>query len=289
MSDQRPKSVLVATWNLLDKSDSLPERMAEASAWLAETDIILVQENRHEVNSLGSSAHLIASELKMRAAALTTMPAHEGAQSFHYGTAIISRFPVENEAIIIMPPDIEGMQNQASYAEIRLPSGKLLLAVSAHLEWGGTNERLRLAQASYIDYFLNRKILELSGEEMIAVLGMDGNCLPHSDTIRYLTGVSASAGLPGTYWVDAWAHVGEGEGWTSIVAGNPYAETIAASKGLVRMDLLPKRRIDYLLVKDWVYGRAGSPVSAETLGATSLLGKTLASDHLGVSVRLLDI
>lgn len=285
------QTIKVATWNLLSSAADLRERMEEAAAHLLDTDIVLIQESRQEEDpSLPSSAKVLADQIGMKVIAAVNAPSRHAEQRFKYGTAILTRLPVITEGLVDLRSAL-GWQDSASIAWLTAPSGRRLLTVSAHLQWGGDKEHVRLAQAVAIENEVRVRLAEHARTNPIAplaLLGMDANALPESDTIRYLTGLGVGNGAGGAQWVDTWTVSGNGPGYTSVVPGNPYAAATAMSVGITRPEMIPARRIDYLMARGWVYGRAGHPLDVEVRGQTSLLGKVLASDHHCVVTTIWD-
>lgn len=285
------QTLKVATWNLLASDVDLRERMEEAAAHLLDADIVLVQESRQDEGNPLSSAHILADQIGMKLASLANIPSRKSeTKQYKYGTAILTKLPIIEEGLVDLK-SCNGVQDSASIAWLTAPSGRRILAVSAHLDWGGDREHIRLAQAIEIENEVRVRLTEYartSTIEPISILGMDANALPDSDTIRYITGLGASNRFGGAQWVDLWSASGRGAGHTSVVSGNPYAVSTAISVGITRPEMIPDRRIDYLMARGWVYGRPGYPLDVEVRGQSSLLGKVLASDHRSVVATIWD-
>lgn len=290
-SEFHGETLKVATWNLLCSDVDLRERMEEAASHVLDADILLVQESRQDGNGTPSSAQVLADQIGMRVASPTNYSYNKPGESpYRYGTAILTKLPIIEEGIIDLK-GCGGIKDLASIAWLTAPSGRQILAVSAHLEWGGDKEHVRLAQVIAIENEVRVRLTEhsrISPVTPIALLGMDANALPDSDTIRYITGLGAGTGFGGAQWVDMWAASGQGEGYTSVVAGNPYAVSTAISVGITRPEMVPDRRIDYLMARGWVYGRPGHPLDVEVRGQSSTLGKVVASDHRSVVATIWD-
>ena len=103
--------------------------------------------------------------------------------------------------------------------------------------------------------------------------------------VRYLTGLQ-SLGASGTYWVDAWAHAGDGTAGHTTTADSTWFLETARAMGIQRPESVPPRHIDYLFVRDWVYGRRGHPLATRVdLTGTGRDGRH-ASDHSAVTTVL---
>ncbi len=281
----------VATWNIMTAPVSVLDRMSEAAAWLEDVDVLCVQEAVHTEPSEMGTAQILAHNLGMHVVSDTFQEGISYGRKVSWGTAILARLPVLTQNYIDLTP-AGGNQSDASLALFETPNGYPLYVVSAHLEWGGTKEPARLTQAVLIEQEMKNRAKEYQqahGVEPLIVMGIDANALPESDTLRYLTGLHAPAGISeSALWVDAWKTAGDGDGFTSVIEGNEHGIMTAKSMNTRNPLMTPSRRIDYLLVRDWVYGKPGMPVNAELRGTTSKLGKTLASDHYAVIAHLWD-
>lgn len=173
-------------------------------------------------------------------------------------------------------------------AHLSAPSGRSVIVSSVHLSWGGDNEPARLGQAIDLDDFLGTyagRIASVVGHAPVVVLGGDFNCEDTSDTYRLLSGQSAVWGH-GAYWVDAW-HVGEGPGATLQPNRSAWARETALRNGIAHPERLLDRRIDFILVRGWAYGRPGCPLVTRVFGDENLTGVD-ASDHWGLVTDLAD-
>lgn len=284
------ETITVATWNILSAPSDVLARMSEAAAWMQDVDVLCVQEAVHGAPGSAGTAHILADKLGMEVASLTHQNTFSYGVQMGTGTAVLSKLPVLSQNYIDLT-SVDGEAPEASLALLETPNGTPLYVVSAHLEWGGHSEPKRLAQAVAIEKEMRARVHEYQaahGVKPLVLLGMDANALPDSDTIRYLTGLNASADAESALWIDIWKNVGVGEGYTSIVKDNPHAIMTAQTKNILRPDLIPPRRIDYLMMRGWLYGSAGMPLSTEVRGCDSKLGETVASDHCAVVATIWD-
>lgn len=261
----------MATWNLWSSPVDFRARMEFAAVALADVDVVLMQES-FTCDGVSSAALL---------AELAGFPVCLETSSAPLRCAVLSRLPLlAFEEVALEPPRPSGLGVPflpAMSVLLQHPlSGRRLRAVSAHLAWGSLAEGVRLRQAvmlaDHLDSVLDGDVSV--GSSDVAVVGMDSNTLPESSTIRFLRGLEPF-GDRSTWFVDAW-FAGSGPGFTSDPSG-PYAALTARGVGIREPRLLPSRRIDFLFVRGYAYGRPGCPL------ATSLLGVDPApSDHYGV-------
>lgn len=200
------------------------------------------------------------------------------------GNAILSSLPVlESGHFPLGTPDAK--IPHASYAVLGAPSGQPLIVVSAHLRWGGDQERQRLIQATAIDFLVRSLMARYEGRNPMAVLAGDLNADPDSDTIRFLQGKGAGATHGYTYWTDALSAGSRAEAIT-VANDNPWAMETAKLKDIRFPHLLPNRRIDYIWTYGWTYGKPGGVVHLQrTFTDTSRYGYP-ASDHYGLTADL---
>ena len=280
-------SVRVMTLNLWYKSDQRAERHIVAGRLAAalNVDVLLVQEVQEvPSDSVEQTLNVIGKTSGLTLAA--TSP-EVSATSSHPPVAVFSRLPFQTHepvkySSIAMP------SQYAALASVRTRVNRDLLVVSAHLSWGGKGEYTRLRQVVTLDQEISR----ILGNEMApACLGGDLNSLPQSSTIRYLTGLDSYEG-ESTQWADAFALAGIGDGVTSTSA-NPWARVTAERHGFLDTYALPDRRIDYIMVRGYPYGRPFAPqiafsVSTDMLHALLPDAADPPSDHNAVVCDLWD-
>jgi len=121
----------------------------------------------------------------------------------------------------------------------------------------------------------------LSPNKPVQILTGDFNAEPNSSTLRFLKGFEGF-GTHGTLWCDAWEISGSGYGATSDPGGLPLAAVSAKKVGIEDLSELPRRRIDFILSRGWVYGKPGFPETCELISGVG------ASDHHGIvsTIRL---
>lgn len=260
----------VLTWNLWWQFGPWEERQPAILAELRrlQPDVALLQEVWSSED--GDQAKMLAAELGMHVARTTN---REGApQSF--GNAILSRWPIESSEMIRLPNDEgEPSHRSALAATINTPAGPQLFTVT-HLAWQYDAGPLRVTQVQAVVDLVDR--LRSDDPELPpAILAGDFNAIPESDEIRRLTGAAATF-CPGSVFVDCWAAVGDGPGFT-WTRDNPHAAEA----------LWPRRRLDYVFVA-WPRPKPlCNPLSAELAGVGAAHG-IVPSDHYAVVVELDD-
>ena len=144
-----------------------------------------------------------AQRLKMHyayAANLDLPPVNPGEPRRQYGTAILSKYPIQSFKNTLLPLYPTGEQRGLAVANLTVRGAKLRFA-NTHLTSNNNAERLEQAQ----------KVVELLGDSKTpTVLVGDLNATPEAPEIKTLTAVLA----------DTWTEVGDGPGYT-IEAGNP--------------------------------------------------------------------
>lgn len=276
--------IKVATWNILHSpsKENHKKRIIEAAAYLESADVVLLQEVSR--GSGYNTAKSLADKLDMELVSEATTLAFDNGHIS--GTAIISKLPMfSGEAI----RHSVGNYKEYAVALLESPSGRPLNIASAHLEWGGDRQQTRLAQVAGIDQEMRLRLARVhaaTGVAPVTVLGGDFNTTPNSDPIRFLVGEGVY-NETSTLWVDSWAVAGDGTPGYTNHGDNPLSALTASNRGCLDPSLIPKRRIDYLMVHGWVYGKAGCPLRVELIGERPLTG-VYASDHNGIIVDLWD-
>lgn len=192
-----------------------------------------------------------------------------------FGNALLSRFPlIDTEQITLPGPAGDHGHRTALIATAVTPVGRLAVAAT-HLEWRYDASSLRQEQLDTIVAAVHPR----ARDGAVPLLLGDLNATVGSDELRRLTGLAPGFG-PRTsplVFTDAWAAVGEGEGWT-WVRDNPNSADAA----------WPRRRLDHVLV-GWPRPKPTfNPLTAELIGRTPSSTGLYPSDHYGVLVTLDD-
>jgi len=161
-------------------------------------DVVALQEVdrfRREQSAFEDQPAVLAQRLGMHlayAANLDGEPAHPGAPRAQYGTALLSRLPLESSTNTLLP-SFEGSEQRGLLEATVVVGGGPLRVLGTHLQWDSETERTRQAEA----------IVATLDARPTVLLG-DLNTTPGSPAYRCL-----AARLD-----DAWTLVGEGEGHT---------------------------------------------------------------------------
>jgi endonuclease/exonuclease/phosphatase family metal-dependent hydrolase len=269
------------------------ERRHEVVAWVErlEPDVICFQEI-WESDAAANTAGWIVDELAERGEvwhwAFAGAPFHPDLwadQSMRFGSAILSRWPIDSSRYDRLPVvhDPEPFVDQVPWELFSVRTAGLDV-FSTHLAAAPHQGRDRVEQVLAID----RIIAEVRGgadrvvpgqrrPTMPAILCGDLNAEPDSDEIRFLSSLTAIDDRT-TFFQDAWRVAGDGgPGYTQDWRTNPIAAALNVHR----------KRIDYVFVGDPFLrvGNAGRVVRAEVVADVPLTG-VLASDHCGLLVEI---
>jgi endonuclease/exonuclease/phosphatase family metal-dependent hydrolase len=193
-----------------------------------------------------------------------------------FGSAILSRWPVDDHALTPLPVDTEAtdpfrrMQFELLHARTHG-----IDVFSTHLSPPPAHAHHRIRQVRCIDEVIERQ--RDPGATLPAILCGDFNAEPNSDEIRFLSSLAVLDGRS-TYFQDAWRAAGRTDaGFTQDGRTNP----------IYRAMHLPPKRIDYVFVGD----PFGSPDGAGLVEHAELafhepLTGVVASDHFGLVVDI---
>ena len=280
------EKIKIATWNLLYFDWDIHNRLDEAAAHLLEADVVCLQEVR--VSNVIHAGEALAHKLGMNVVSNVKYgQSKNNAPNFDKDvdiySCIMSKLPVLESGRI----EYSDAGNKAAATVLLDTPQSLLLIISAHLDWGGEKEATRLNQVNTINeavQIYKERIENVYEKDAIIILAGDFNALPESKTVRYMKGLEADKSLNPSYWLDAWEVAEEkndSEGATSSPRNNHLAHKVAESF-VLRPNAIPDRRIDYIFVNGWSYGKAGHVFSCDVIGKDKIVGETLASDHYGL-------
>lgn len=272
-------------------------------------DVLFLQEVTFPANGL-NSAEIIAQGTGLKVVSSHMQPNPARNDGVNTGNAILSRLPLrtpvrshgESAGYVYDPLESSGfapllpnfqrtVNSSAVYAMLKTPQGNDVLVITAHLSWGVFNEYQRLQEA--IDINNLARSLTKNEPNTLVVFGGSMNATPDSDSIRFMTGKMAVENSE-NYWIDCWDYCNPNEeGGETQTPRNRWSKYMAEINGTYDSNKLPKRRIDYIFVRDWVFGQTGSPLTAkvafaEPLGHGAYADATV-SDHYGVETILYDL
>lgn len=206
-------------------------------------------------------------------------------ESLRFGSAILSRWPIDAETYHRLPvgPDAAGFLASVPWELLHVRTAGLDV-FSTHLAAAPEDGLERCRQVLAIDDIVR----EVRGEVdtvsfgrprrgMPAIICGDFNAEPDSDEIRFLSGLTALDGRT-TYYQDAWRQAGDGIGFTQDWTTHPIAEAMNVAR----------KRIDYVFVGDTFQrpGGAGRILKAARVFDRALTG-VQASDHMGLVVDVM--
>lgn len=280
------KSLSFATWNILGDDLDRLARLTLIANEIKDLDFVAIQEVvLDEKNKINTA--LVLSELSgLKIASCVSGEVTNLVTGQIQGTAILTKLEVVSSNISISaPPDSANSCSQEykryAAAVLRAPNNRVIFVCSVHFPWGAHNEVRRIEHSLFLDLQIS-EIVQTLPADSISILGGDFNTDTNSESLRFLKGETAYRNKS-TFWVDVWSEKGEGPGFTfDPTVNNPNLKETAYRSGIILPELMPPRRLDYLLLKGWVFGRAGSPLSAGLLGDKPNSNNDFASDHFGV-------
>ncbi|CAM5689437.1 hypothetical protein STENM223S_02861 [Streptomyces tendae] len=262
----------VVTWNLWWRFGPWAERREAILAVLRELkpDAVGLQEV-WAVDGGENLAESLARDLGLHCAWWPS-PAPErwqrriGDHAVGVGTAVLSRWPVVERAVLRLPAPAEMDDGRlAAYARLDAP-GRRVPFFTVHLTSGGRARAVRLEQAEALAEFVDR---HRDGTAHPAVVTGDFNARPESPEVRLLR----AAGLR-----DAWALADPDEPSGTWDTANPY---------VAHADGEPSVRIDYVRVGPPGPGGLGRVLAVRRAGAGPVDG-VWPSDHAAVVADLAD-
>lgn len=271
-------SIRIATLNLLHSNSFLDKRYEMLSEELQtiKPDILHLQ----EVNLAGHEAYI-------------HKISQYGFKTIHTGPSIVSLNGKDrtscNMTLTNMPSDYEVLKSKGNHTVPLIPTlitynsykGKMIVTFNVHLAWGEAEHIRALQVKEIVEKAENIKSYD---PQAIIVIAGDFNTEDDSDSILFLKGKRALENNS-TLWVDAWSiDKSESKYFTSVPKGILSEET-AKSAGIKDYSLIPNRRIDYIFVKGWAYGRDGYP-SNFNIWADKMVEEISISDHFGVYADL---
>jgi endonuclease/exonuclease/phosphatase family metal-dependent hydrolase len=150
------------------------------------------------------------------------------------GNAVLSRWPVREQAAIGLPTGADGSGRGALYTLLDAPASPVPF-FTAHLSSATDASALRCRQVTSLVQFVARHRGE--GPFPPVVTG-DFNAWPDSDEVRLFGGYRTAPAVPGQVFFDAWEYADPGAPSATWDTANPY---VAPTYG-------PSVRVDYIHV-----------------------------------------
>lgn len=190
---------------------------------------------------------------------------------------------IETGNLCSASPD-ENMEYRATYVVYEGENEDHITIFNLHGYWGGDGQPIR--EKHIVEIEKKAQQLEQSYPNNLIVLGGDFNTDENSSVTMFLEGKMSLHGI-GTLWTDTYSvaqkEKGTNEKGYTFNRNNPLVAKTALSVGITKPEQLPYRRIDYIFVRGWVYGRKGYPYDSNLcFDEPRLNGTTQASDHYGI-------
>jgi len=203
-------------------------------------------------------------------------PAYHFRENMHNGNVIASKYPITKSFSLMLTSNPQAIHAAVAIINVR---GYDVHVLSVHLFWGAANGHIRLHQARLInDYALRAKD---GNPDAVIIVGGDFNDEPDADSVRFLRGKKSTEGVQSAFWLDAAVKTE----WEKHPTTRPYGEwgvRTAKLVGIIDPLKVPERRIDYLMVHGWVYGRVGMPLNFSLFGTDLYDDIHEVSDHYGL-------
>lgn len=258
-----------------------PAREGEVVAWLDELDpdVVCLQEAWRDGDgpcSIEGVVDRAAGDWHWTFGGFPFPAAYGAPPSLRFGSAILSRWPLDQEVLHRLPVDEDPAVDDPGYRmELELlhvvTAGAHLF--STHLAPPPAQAYHRRRQVRAIDETIRAAVTERPSS-LPSILCGDFNAEPDSDEIRFLSSLATIDGVS-TYHQDAWrVAANTGPGFTGDPRTNPMCAALH----------VPPKRLDYVFVGDpWGRGGAGVVRSAALAFHEPRTG-ILASDHYGLVV-----
>jgi endonuclease/exonuclease/phosphatase family metal-dependent hydrolase len=269
----KPTDVLrVTTLNTLNNPELYNERFLAAvlEAVETQTDVLLLQE------VLLDNITMVKDILKEHGFSYFTSTKGGTGLNSDITCAIASRLPIKKANALIFHSYTPSLP--ASVATVEF-NGHEITLISLHMYWGGEHEHIRLESSQTLNNYA--LAIKRNHPKAIVIAGGDFNTEPDADSIRFLKGKQATVGVQSAYWVDATSRTE----WENYPTARPYGEwgvKTARLTGIINPLIVPERKLDYLMVHGWAYGRIGSPSSPSLFGVTLTADGHEISDHYGL-------
>jgi len=259
----------VLTLNLWHDSGPWPERRRRIREWIErlDPDLIGFQE---ALRGPGLDRAAELGEGLGRHVAFARASDFWGDPRFAFGNAVVSRWPILQQATLRLPDSGDGETRSAICVTVEAPLGPVAFT-STHLHWKFHHGRVRERQVVALCEFVLAQ--RPRGGFPPLVVG-DFNAEPDAAEIRFVAGLQSLEGRS-VHFRDAWRTAGgAGPGFTWSNR-NPWA----------RPWLEPDRRIDYVFAG---YPRRGGVGLVETCRVVcdDEVGGVWPSDHFGVYAEL---
>jgi endonuclease/exonuclease/phosphatase family metal-dependent hydrolase len=230
-------------------------------------DVVALQEVRDVPGRIANQAELLARQRGWNHVFAPSTAWGGG----HEGLAILSRFPIGAHEHRALPHSLENEGRIVLSARIDSEFGEVWVHTT-HLSYRENEGRKREDQVLVVD-----EVVQAHKNDAPQVLMGDFNAVPHSDEIRWLSGLATLGGRR-VHYQDCWDMIHPGQPGYTWARENHYRERMH----WLRAD----RRLDYIFVTPARRDRRGTIHDARLLFNEPVVlasGERLwASDHYGV-------
>lgn len=258
-----------------------PARRLEVATWLDELDpdVVCLQEAWRDGDGPCSIEPVVESthaDWHWTFGGFPFPPEYGAPEALHFGSTILSRWPLDHEALLALPVDDAPAVPDPAY-RMRMELLHVVTAgahlFSTHLAPPPAQAYHRVRQVVAIDQAIRASVAERPST-LPSILCGDFNAEPDSDEIRFLSSLATVDGAS-TYHQDAWRVTAQTDpGFTGDPRRNPLCAALH----------VPPKRLDYVFVGDpWGRGGAGV-VRRAALAFHETRTGILASDHFGLVV-----
>jgi endonuclease/exonuclease/phosphatase family metal-dependent hydrolase len=269
----KPRHLRFVTLNLWGDNGPWESRLAVVADKLAGVlpDVVALQEVREVPGRIVNQAEMLARQQGWNHVFAPATAWGGG----HEGLAILSRFPIGAHDFRPLPHSLENEGRIVLSARIDSDFGEVWTHTT-HLSYRENEGRKREDQVLVVD-----EVVSAHQNDNPQVLMGDFNAVPHSDEIRWLSGLTTLSGRR-VYYQDAWDMIHPGVAGYTWTRANHYRERMH----WLRAD----RRLDYVFVTPARRDRRGTVHEARLIFDEPVVlgsGEHLyASDHSGVLVEV---
>jgi endonuclease/exonuclease/phosphatase family metal-dependent hydrolase len=265
----KPRHLRFVTLNLWGENGPWEARLGLVADKLAGAlpDVVALQEVREVPGRIVNQAELLARQRGWNHV-FAPATAYGGG---HEGLAIVSRFPIGAHDARALPHSLDNEGRIVLSARIDSDFGEVWVHTT-HLSYRENEGRKREDQVLVVD-----EVVQAHKNDAPQVLMGDFNAVPHSDEIRWLSGLTTLGGRR-VYYQDSWDMLHPGQPGYTWARENHYRDRMH----WLRAD----RRLDYIFVTPARRDRRGTVHEARLVfDEPSVLGggeRLFASDHYGV-------
>lgn len=192
-------------------------------------------------------------------------------------TLTLARYPFDSKVLPRIPDDSFHRPHVETLMSTMVINGREVVTFNMHLAWGA-REHIRMQQVVQIE--TEAAHVTARNPDAIILLAGDANAEDTYESMRFLRGETDINGIS-TLWVDAWKMHGNERNMLTSQSNGVLAHETARTVGITFPNMVPMRRIDYIYVRGWAYGRIGSPLGFGRWVDKYDNGLTV-SDHFGL-------